>query len=180
VRTSVAIVPGLPALLHEYSSRVDPVPEVRDACREGVAWLAERSPSTVTVMASSSTALRVAEWLLTEVGFTGEVARSGSPTGAEGLLVVANGSARRGEKAPGHLDPRSFDFDEQLETALGKGDAAALGDIDLSLADALLADGLGSLRSLVAFADASVTSTMLYAGDPYGVRYWVATWDCSS
>lgn len=116
MRTSVAIVPGLPALLREYRSRVDPVPEVRDACREAVAWLAERIPSTVTVMASSSTALRVAESLLTEAGFTGEVARSGSLAGAEGLLVVANGSARRGEKAPGHLDPRSFDFDEQLET----------------------------------------------------------------
>lgn len=178
--TSVVIVPGVPALLPEYRSRVDPVPELRQACHEAVAWLTERCASSITVLAdgAGSVARRVADSLLAESGFSGEVVTQ-EPTGSpDGLLVVANGSARRGEKAPGHLDPRAFDFDEQLEASLEKGDAAALGEIETGLGNELLAEGLEALRSLASFSDAHITSTMLYASDPYGVRYWVVTWEC--
>jgi hypothetical protein len=185
VTTFVAVVPGVPALLPERRSRIDPVPELRHACREAIAWLTEHSRSRITLKADPSqlNAKRVADTLLAESGFTNDVVNPASTTDptteGRGLLVVANGSARRGEKAPGHLDARSFEFDQQLEAALGTGDAAALGAIDKALGDELLAEGLEAMRSLASFADAHVTPTMLYAGDPYGVRYWVVTWECA-
>ena len=182
--TFVAVVPGVPALLPERRGRIDPVPELRHACREAIAWLTEHSRSRITIKADPSQfyGRRVADTLLAESGFKDDVVNPGSATDpttdGRGLLIVANGSARRGEKAPGHLDARSFDFDEQLEIALGTGDAAALGKIDTALGAELLAEGLEALRSLASFAHAHVTPTMLYAGDPYGVRYWVVTWEC--
>ena len=46
------------------------------------------------------------------------------------LLVLGDGSARRGEKAPGYLDERAFGFDDAVAAALAGGDAAALRDLD--------------------------------------------------
>ena len=46
------------------------------------------------------------------------------------MLVVANGSARRGEKAPGYLDERAFGFDAAIGAALRGPDPAALGELD--------------------------------------------------
>src|SRR5690606_40923793 len=61
-------------------------------------------------------------------------------TDASAVVVVANGSARRGEKAPGHLDERSFDFDAGIDKALRDGDGTALTAVDAALAVDLLAD----------------------------------------
>jgi hypothetical protein len=98
-----------------------------------------------------------------------------APTPADRrLLVMANGSACRGEKAPGHLDERSFAYDERIEKALAGGDSATLAEIEPDL----LAAGIPQLRRLGAAALAVRAADVLYAGDPYGVRYWVVTWDC--
>jgi len=182
VTTYLAVVPGVLALLPVHRGRVDPVAELRAACREAVSWLAERCPSSIAVTADPSArsrAMDVATSLLAEAGYGGRVVAGTRPS-VGGQLIVANGSARRGEKAPGHLDPRSFDFDAQIEAALVAADAPALGQIDLALGHALLAEGLEGLRSLASLAPARIESTMLYADDPYGVRYWVVTWECVS
>ena len=91
------------------------------------------------------------------------------------MLVVGNGSARRTEKAPGHLDDRALGFDEALGAALRAGD---LSGVDLSPAPALWAavDGLAELGSLLG----GVPAVVDYDDDPYGVKYWVMRWECAS
>ncbi len=90
----------------------------------------------------------------------------------DGLLVVANGSAMRTEKAPGFFDERAEDFDAALGAALRAGDLAG---VDLSLADELWAD-VAQLDKL-----AGLTATRVqvdYDDAPYGVQYWVVRWEC--
>jgi hypothetical protein len=159
----VAVVPGTLALLPQYTCLTDPIAELRLACQEAVAWLIEKAPTSVRVLGDR----RIAESLLpgVEVSDEGEV-----------VLVVANGSARRGEKAPGHLDERSFAFDEALGAALSSGDPAALARVDESLGRELLASGIHDLKQLSGVS--SVEAKTWYDDDPYGVKYWVVTWAC--
>ena len=53
------------------------------------------------------------------------------------LVVMADGSARRGEKAPGHLHPDAVAFDERIEAALRSGDAEALAALDPEVGEEL-------------------------------------------
>ena len=48
--------------------------------------------------------------------------------GPTSLVVMADGSACRGEKAPGHLHPDAIPFDDAIDDALRTGDVDALGD----------------------------------------------------
>ena len=96
----------------------------------------------------------------------------------DGLLVVANGSAKRTEKAPGHFDERAEAFDATLGVALRAGDLDALRRIDRALADELWAD----VAQLITVADdiSDVTSVEVdYDDSPYGVQYWVVRWQCA-
>lgn len=159
--TRVALVPGCLALLPEYASLDDPVDELRSACLAAVAWLGE----DVRVIAGAQGA-RVASSLLAEVG-TAPVT-----SGELAYLIVGNGSARRSEKAPGHLDQRAAEFDEVLGRSLAKPDPGAL---DLGLADELWAD----VAPIIEAADllrGVETVAVDYDDDPYGVRYWVVRW----
>jgi hypothetical protein len=155
----IALVPGVPALLPAYASLQDPVAELRAACLSAVAELGPR----VRVVASGPSGLRVGAALVAAVAaeLVGEIDEGDA--GETGVLVVGNGSAKRTEKAPGHLDPRAEEFDARLR--------ASFDDIDLALADELWADAacLGGLRPL---AEADVR----YDDAPYGVQYWVAVW----
>ncbi|QWZ07021.1 hypothetical protein KRR39_16115 [Nocardioides panacis] len=95
------------------------------------------------------------------------------------LLVLGDGSARRGEKAPGYLDERAFGFDDAVAAALAGGDAAALRDLDAGLAAELMVGGSTALRLLGAVAAAggsTPVAEMTYRDDPFGVSYFVATW----
>ena len=100
---------------------------------------ARPSPGTPALPLS----LAVGRRLLDEAGWSGPtrmhaVARDASAADVDALageltrpgeravlLVLGDGSARRGEKAPGYLDERAFAFDDELAGALEKGDAAA-------------------------------------------------------
>ena len=95
----------------------------------------------------------------------------------DGLLVVANGSAKRTEKAPGHFDERAEAFDAALGEALRAGDLEALSGLDRVLAGELWADvdGLIALGDLGRITDAHVD----YDDAPYGVQYWVVRWQCA-
>lgn len=92
------------------------------------------------------------------------------------LLVMADGSARRGRKAPGYLDERSVPFDAEVERAIRSGDIRALLSLDAGVACALMATGRASLQVLAGAADGRACTTHIrYRDDPFGVAYLVAS-----
>jgi hypothetical protein len=95
-----------------------------------------------------------------------------------GLLVMADGSACRSEKAPGYLDPRAHVFDAALVGALERGDSIPLRGLDAMLAEQLLVQGRVAFHVLgSAFHRTSTPVPRLhYQDDPFGVLYVVATW----
>jgi HPt (histidine-containing phosphotransfer) domain-containing protein len=90
-----------------------------------------------------------------------------------GLIVVADGSARRTVKAPGYFDERAESYDARVEQAISSGDLTALHDLDPTLAAELMASGWAALQVL-AFAVESARSTLYYTGAPFGVGYLAA------
>lgn len=144
--------------------------------------------------------LGVAKRLLEEAGWVGplhlhavswdadptavtELARAvGEVEGRVVLLVLADGSTRRGEKAPGYLDDRAFAFDDEVVAALERGDAEALAVLDADLAEELMVLGrsaLGVLGEAVRAQGGTPRPRVLYRDDPYGVQYTVALWELS-
>ena len=107
-------------------------------------------------------------------------------TGRVGVLAVGDGSARRTDKGPGHLDPRAEAYDAGIERALAAGDPVLLGGLDADLGAALMVGGLAVWRAVAAAALAEVapggaapagwTGTVQLATAPYGVGYFAATW----
>jgi hypothetical protein len=181
VTRRVVVLPPVPALLPEYAGQVDPVPTLRAACRSALAW-ACAGVDRLAVLADPPSADDRGRGVTEPLGV--RVARALAPvpvvpgSGGPALAVAASGSACRGEKAPGHLDERSFDADARLGAALAAGDAAALGDLDVGLGDDLLAYGW---RGLARLAPLRVTrAEMDHADDPFGVQYWVVRWTCES
>lgn len=99
--------------------------------------------------------------------------------GRVGLLVMADGSARHGPKAPGHHDDRAAGFDRTIVSALESGDHHALRAMDRDLADELLVQGRAALHVLgsAAARTGSVPKVRLHLDEaPFGVGYFVATW----
>lgn len=93
------------------------------------------------------------------------------------VLVVADGSAKRSEKAPGAFDPRAEPFDHDVERALAAGDPQALLALDPALAGELWVGGLATWQCAArALAGRRFDADLLWAGAPYGVSYVVATW----
>ncbi|MCW2765606.1 MAG: hypothetical protein JWO11_1565 [Nocardioides sp.] len=174
-------------MLPEYAGLVDPVVELRAACLAAVAWLGETGPVEVVADAQGR---RVAEALLAAAG--GLVSTSSTPDVVEtpegkaapeapsAYLVVANGSARRGEKAPGHLDERAAGFDERLGRALRGPDLEALAGLDEGLGAELLVGNTTGLRELGGLLTAEHRAMVDYDDDPFGVQYWVMRWQCES
>jgi len=93
------------------------------------------------------------------------------------LMVVADGTARRGAKAPGYTDERAAGFDEGWVRAVAAADAAGLAAIHPHQAEDLMMAGRAPLHVLAAAAGTTpASSELLYSDDPYGVQYVVATW----
>jgi len=98
--------------------------------------------------------------------------------------VVADGSARRGVRAPGHLDERAFAFDAAIDAALRQGDPGTLAVLDEPLGAQLLAAGVPAFRRLGRLVQGRleqgrpVRAEVDYADDPFGVQYWVVRWEC--
>lgn len=92
------------------------------------------------------------------------------------LLVMADGSARRGLKAPGYLDERSIPFDAEVERAVRAGDLAALLAVDQDLARDLMATGRSAWQVLAGALDGVQSINRIrYCGDPFGVAYLAAS-----
>ena len=187
----VVVVPSTPALLPEYAGLVDPVAEVRAASVRAVEWLVARHPERVTVLTagvrpdnaargmSTGIGIRVARHLLAEAGFTGDATEE-TLEERGGVLVVANGSAMRSEKAPGHLDDRSAGFDDAVGQGLRAGDVAALRSLDEALGEDLWAYDVPVLRVLGGLVEPPEEVVVDFDGDPFGVQYWVVRWSCGS
>ena len=94
-----------------------------------------------------------------------------------GLLVIGDGSARRGPRAPGHFDERAAAFDAAAERAVRAGDTRALLELDPGLARDLMATGRAAWQVLAGALEGctSISVEVPYAADPFGVAYLVAT-----
>ncbi|WP_017569853.1 class III extradiol dioxygenase subunit B-like domain-containing protein [Nocardiopsis halotolerans] len=173
----------------EHTERIAPVREFGGT--------GERVPRERTLPPS----LGVARRLLDDAGYRGRVEMatvawdaSAAEVGALGrriaertervaLLVLGDGSARRGSKAPGYLDERAFALDEEIRRCLSEGDRGGLTRLDPDLAAELMAQGRAALQVMAhALADVGdpVRPEVLYADDPFGVMYFVAVWPCAS
>lgn len=103
--------------------------------------------------------------------------RLAGASGATGVLLLGDGSARRSEQAPGYLDPRAFGYDDLVAAALADGDAATLRDLDTGLGRELMVGGRSVFRLLGRIAgERPVTAALDYRDDPFGVSYFVARW----
>lgn len=155
----IVLVPGVLALLPAYASLVDPVADIRAACLNAVRWL-----GTEVAILADPQGERVARYLLTAT----------DRAGAEpSYLVVGNGSARRSEKAPGHVDERALGYDDQLLAWMtGRGPIP-----DEELGWELLAELRGLRAAERRFEGYSEPVQIDYDDDPFGVRYWVLRWE---
>jgi hypothetical protein len=125
-------------------------------------------------------------WLLDQVGHTGMRLGAGpddlaavleSLPAAAGVLAMGDGSARRSEKAPGHLDPAAAGFDAAVAAALAAGDTTALAALDPAEGERLLAAGVPVWRAVgAALAGRPVVARLRYDDAPFGVGYLVAEW----
>jgi hypothetical protein len=94
-----------------------------------------------------------------------------------GLLVLGDGAATHGEKAPGHLDVRAAPFDAAVAGALARADPAGLAAVDPELAAELLAVGRAPWQVLAgATAGGRWRGELLHSAAPFGVAYHVAVW----
>jgi hypothetical protein len=118
----------------------------------------------------------VARWLLGER--VPQVLTPGDPrlTAHDAVLVMGDGSAARSEKAPLHFDPHAAACDETAVTALRRGDARALGALDLSVCEQVGATGPAVWASAAREVSQVETSSVDALADPYGVLYVVARW----
>jgi hypothetical protein len=135
----------------------------------------------------------LAAYLLERAGWSGPVRYAPVPDTGEpipplgkaaartGLLIMGDGSARRGEKAPGYLDARAEPFDDAVAAALATGDSGALAGLDAELGRELLVAGVGPWKALGALGAVGALNglwhaDLLYSGVPFGVAYVVAAW----
>ena len=119
-----------------------------------------------------------ARWLTTDSAsgavLGAELAAAGTPIA---LLLMADGAACHGPKAPRAEDSRAGAYEDTVNAALAAGDPAALHALDPVLGAELSATGpvLWPLLTAAA-AGRPWTGAVLHHGAPYGVGWTVALW----
>ncbi|PZG00313.1 hypothetical protein C1I99_09880 [Micromonospora deserti] len=96
------------------------------------------------------------------------------------LLVMGDGSACRGEKAPGYHDPRAEAYDSGVARALAGADTEALLGLDPQVSAELRTAGRAPWQVLAGAARAAGgdwRGELIYDAAPYGVAYFVASWE---
>ncbi|MFB4315384.1 class III extradiol dioxygenase subunit B-like domain-containing protein [Actinomadura sp. 21ATH] len=157
--------------------------------------LGERPERDATVLPLS---LTIGEWLLRDSGLDARfqgVAYDASPeecarlgrelagsAGRVALLVMGDGSACLTEKAPGYLHPAAEAYDAAVAGALKQADAPALAGLDPEVSRDVQAAGRAAWQVLAgaavtAPASARYRSELLAYEAPYGVGYFVASWE---
>lgn len=93
------------------------------------------------------------------------------------LVLLVDGAASHGPKAPRAEDSRAGAFDDAVADALAAGDTERLAATDLELARLLGADA-AYLWPFLAAATTGATwqGDVLWRGEPYGVGWTVALW----
>jgi hypothetical protein len=118
-----------------------------------------------------------ARWMTTSGG---DAQALGESLGAEGtgvgLILVADGAACHGPKAPRAQDARAQAYDDGVCAALASGEPSRLARIDADLGDELGATGFQVWPVLVAAAGSEGIGEVLWQGAPYGVGWAVAAW----
>jgi hypothetical protein len=205
VIAEVAFVPSAPLLLSEYTGIDDAGAELRRRCVAAIRDALGAGVDEVCVLAGCRPGLdprrgplgeRVGQELVRSAGgqAISAVVPFDAPIGdeirhqadflgeADGrLLVVAvgDGSPKRGEKAPGHLDERAFALDERWVDALANADTEALLGLDPRLCEELLVTGRSVWQTValaVRDAEQRMEPHLVWSGDPWGVMYAVARW----
>lgn len=205
---TVVVCPSPPMLLPEYVGLQDPAGPLRERCVEAlsaalhepyaacdlVVVVTGRDPSARSTKAPLG--VRIGEHLLARAGWAGPVEQLVVPFGADSatvaeagrglasraerllVLVVGDGSARRSEKAPGHLDSRAEPFDTALLAALDRADPGALIALDAGLGTELLATGRAALQVMAhaVSGESALRRALLWSDDPYGVLYALSVW----
>jgi hypothetical protein len=103
-------------------------------------------------------------------------------TGTDSVwLALGDGSIRRGQRSPGHDDPRAAGFDAEVARAFGTADPRALLSLDVDLAAQLGAAGRPVWQVLAGAVTAdprwsTIEATVHYDEAPFGVEYLVADW----
>lgn len=136
--------------------------------------------------------LAVGHRLLADAGWSGPVEQVTVPVTAAArdclalgaslagrcLLVLADGSNRRGDKPPGGPHPGAEDLDAVVADALDRGDPGALARLDTALSAELGADGRAPWQVLAGWAGRRrvVDAALLHHAAPFGVGYLVGTW----
>jgi hypothetical protein len=93
-----------------------------------------------------------------------------------GLILVADGAACHGPKAPRAGDVRAQAYDAEVGEALASGRPDRLALTDRELGAELGATGDQVWPVLVAAADGEMVGEVCWAGAPYGVGWAVASW----
>lgn len=200
--SSVVVVPSAPVLLPEYTGRVDPADELRARAVDAIAAATDTDGTDRVVLVVATDreqrgtrpplGQRVGQHLadLAGVGVDGVVVVAwDAPTDecrALGehlsarpeatLVVVADGGARRSEKAPGHLDPDAFALDDELVDAVRDADPDRLLALDPVRCADLLVHGRAPLQvaAPVIGAREALRCSQIHVEDPFGVLYVVA------
>lgn len=103
-----------------------------------------------------------------------------------GLLVVADGSTMLTAKAPGSFDPRAEGVQNQIDDALAHADVDALAGLDRQLCAGVGVEGAAAWQTLAGIVgvgvgegvyEGMVRPRTLYRGAPFGVGYFVGTWE---
>jgi hypothetical protein len=124
-----------------------------------------------------------ARWVTTGGGDAAALGETlAADAGSVGLILVADGAACHGPKAPRAEDARAGGYDQSVCAALASGQPGRLAGIDQALGDELGATGPQVWPVLVGaaggpgMADAALKGEVLWAGAPYGVGWAVASW----
>jgi len=92
------------------------------------------------------------------------------------LVLVADGAACHGPKAPRAEDSRAKAYDDEVCAALASGQPGRLAQIDVDLGQELGASGPQVWPVLFTAAGSDGIGEVLWKGAPYGVGWAVATW----
>jgi hypothetical protein len=92
------------------------------------------------------------------------------------LILVADGAACHGPKAPRAEDSRAPAFDDEVCAALASGQPGRRAQVDVDLADALGATGSQVWPVLLSASGGDGIGEVLWRGAPYGVGWAVASW----
>ncbi|MEU3455471.1 class III extradiol dioxygenase subunit B-like domain-containing protein [Micromonospora sp. NPDC006766] len=139
------------------------------------AWLVGRTGTELPRLARS----------VAESATPAECAELGAALAAESeprtaLLVMGDGSACRGVKAPGYDDPRAAAYDDGVARALADADVEALLGLDPVVSAELKVAGRAPwqvLAGAVRAAGGDWRGDLGYHEAPYGVAYFVAPWE---